>query len=111
ISDRESRYKLIGLINRGIMNNGFLLLRQIIDVLDDVEFFGCAQYHIHAGNFGDFLGFQLRIAAYNRDIGIWRVLRSEEHTSELQSREKLVCRLLPEKNKSEIQTRESVVFR
>src|SRR5690606_41070249 len=26
-----------------------------------------------------------------------RVLRSEEHTSELQSRENLVCRLLPEK--------------
>src|SRR5690606_40751171 len=28
-------------------------------------------------------------------------LRSEEHTSELQSRENLVCRLLLEKNKSE----------
>src|SRR5690606_41769974 len=27
----------------------------------------------------------------------WRRLRSEEHTSELQSREKLVCRLLLEK--------------
>src|SRR5690606_41927335 len=29
-------------------------------------------------------------------------LRSEEHTSELQSREKLVCRLLPEKKKHQI---------
>src|SRR5690606_40670506 len=28
-----------------------------------------------------------------------RVARSEEHTSELQSRENLVCRLLPEKKK------------
>src|SRR5690606_528462 len=28
-----------------------------------------------------------------------RILRSEEHTSELQSREKLVCRLLLEKKK------------
>src|SRR5690606_40722803 len=28
--------------------------------------------------------------------------RSEEHTSELQSREKLVCRLLPEKTKSKV---------
>src|SRR5690606_7115113 len=28
-----------------------------------------------------------------------KTLRSEEHTSELQSREKLVCRLLPEKKK------------
>src|SRR5436309_9895264 len=30
-----------------------------------------------------------------------RAARSEEHTSELQSREKLVCRLLLEKNKGE----------
>src|SRR5690606_40305168 len=32
--------------------------------------------------------------------------RSEEHTSELQSREKLVCRLLPEKKKQE----ENIVY-
>src|SRR5690606_41994842 len=31
-------------------------------------------------------------------LGLW--LRSEEHTSELQSREKLVCRLLLEKTKT-----------
>src|SRR3712207_8879509 len=30
----------------------------------------------------------------------WSVLRSEEHTSELQSRQYLVCRLLLEKNKT-----------
>src|SRR5690606_39908370 len=30
---------------------------------------------------------------------IWDIPRSEEHTSELQSREKLVCRLLLEKKK------------
>src|SRR5690606_39597218 len=30
-------------------------------------------------------------------IGVWRTARSEEHTSELQSRENLVCRLLLEK--------------
>src|SRR5690606_41110504 len=29
----------------------------------------------------------------------WRLVRSEEHTSELQSRENLVCRLLLEKKK------------
>src|SRR3712207_8887690 len=29
----------------------------------------------------------------------WRVLRSEEHTSELQSRQYIVCRLLLEKKK------------
>src|SRR3712207_9260571 len=32
---------------------------------------------------------------------LWEVLRSEEHTSELQSRQYLVCRLLLEKKKIE----------
>src|SRR5690606_41744661 len=31
--------------------------------------------------------------------GHWTAVRSEEHTSELQSRENLVCRLLPEQKK------------
>src|SRR5438445_6011283 len=35
--------------------------------------------------------------------GPWYVLRSEEHTSELQSRQYLVCRLLLEKKKKKIQ--------
>src|SRR3712207_7892367 len=36
-----------------------------------------------------------------RDSGVWFVnARSEEHTSELQSRQYLVCRLLLEKNKA-----------
>src|SRR5207302_9282248 len=34
-----------------------------------------------------------------RGESVIRSARSEEHTSELQSREKLVCRLLPEKKK------------
>src|SRR5436309_10729001 len=36
-----------------------------------------------------------------------RLLRSEEHTSELQSRENLVCRLLLEKKKTKIKTQSS----
>src|SRR2546428_10117586 len=36
-------------------------------------------------------------------IGVRRVTRSEEHTSELQSRSDLVCRLLLEKKKLQIQ--------
>src|SRR3712207_8801562 len=32
-------------------------------------------------------------------LGVWERLRSEEHTSELQSRQYLVCRLLLEKKK------------
>src|SRR5690606_40534223 len=44
------------------------------------------------------------IAAYERgeistELFINHIIRSEEHTSELQSRENLVCRLLPEKKK------------
>src|SRR6202043_819235 len=37
----------------------------------------------------------------NSDLGGRRIIRSEEHTSELQSRPHLVCRLLLEKNKTQ----------
>src|SRR5690606_41051632 len=37
----------------------------------------------------------------------WRPHRSEEHTSELQSRENLVCRLLLEKKKDKRSTRQT----
>src|SRR5690606_41231142 len=36
---------------------------------------------------------------HSRRSGTWETLRSEEHTSELQSRENLVCRLLLDKKK------------
>src|SRR2546430_12415472 len=39
------------------------------------------------------------IAYYNGGPGMPRVIRSEEHTSELQSQSNLVCRLLLEKKK------------
>src|SRR3954465_14622861 len=35
----------------------------------------------------------------NKDLGGRRIIRSEEHTSELQSHDNLVCRLLLEKKK------------
>src|SRR5437870_8030357 len=38
-------------------------------------------------------------ARQNRFLKLWRRPRSEEHTSELQSRGHFVCRLLPEKKK------------
>src|SRR5690606_41497679 len=41
-----------------------------------------------------------RIAVYGVDPATRRLSRSEEHTSELQSRENLVCRLLLEKKKT-----------
>src|SRR5690606_35689139 len=37
---------------------------------------------------------------FNTLVSIKRLMRSEEHTSELQSRENLVCRLLLEKKKN-----------
>src|SRR5438445_8363352 len=40
-----------------------------------------------------------RLVAVRLGIGAWRGVRSEEHTSELQSRQYLVCRLLLEKKK------------
>src|SRR3989440_7296646 len=47
-----------------------------------------------------FLEFSDRMVAKHRiDGGIQRISRSEEHTSELQSRSDLVCRLLLEKKK------------
>src|SRR5690625_1671538 len=44
---------------------------------------------------GDIKGYNIRHVNFNRFIEI--ILRSEEHTSELQSRGHLVCRLLLEK--------------
>src|SRR5690554_7678919 len=38
-----------------------------------------------------------------KDVNKFKILRSEEHTSELQSRPHLVCRLLLEKKKTKIQ--------
>src|SRR5690606_40207615 len=45
---------------------------------------------------------RINSASYHRPyVAVW-IERSEEHTSELQSREKLVCRLLLEKKKAVI---------
>src|SRR5690606_41068302 len=42
-------------------------------------------------------GLVANLLAFNLGVEIGQLLRSEEHTSELQSRENLVCRLLLEK--------------
>src|SRR3712207_7557958 len=43
---------------------------------------------------------QGRVHGLEYELGVWTNLRSEEHTSELQSRQYLVCRLLLEKKKN-----------
>src|SRR5207249_8149910 len=55
------------------------------------------------------IGLVWMIYAYRRapTVGLWAPLpRSEEHTSELQSRFDLVCRLLLEKKKQEVSSSE-----
>src|SRR5207302_10632140 len=56
--------------------------------------FGDFGTRLLVGNFGDGT-----ISAYDITSGTFQGQRSEEHTSELQSRENLVCRLLLEKKK------------
>src|SRR3712207_8680896 len=59
-----------------------------------------------SGNRGDegWLRCNCRLAAAQRvaEHRLWSELRSEEHTSELQSRQYLVCRLLLEKKNKDI---------
>src|SRR5690606_41043120 len=62
------------------------------------------QTTVFTKSLGASFGFVILLSIFI-DIGvqlnIWRVLRSEEHTSELQSRENLVCRLLLEKKNTQ----------
>src|SRR5436309_6344896 len=48
---------------------------------------------------------RISVSSSTRRLGDDTDMRSEEHTSELQSRENLVCRLLLEKKKDEITTK------
>src|SRR2546422_3014564 len=50
-----------------------------------------------------------RLARFRRSGGQRLRMRSEEHTSELQSRLHLVCRLLLEKKKQKTRTHESAI--
>ena len=47
-------------------------------------------------------GMAAGLAYVGAQTGLFQTLRSEEHTSELQSRTNLVCRLLLEKKKKQI---------
>src|SRR3712207_8643101 len=47
----------------------------------------------------DLRGLKIRMYPDQLATAVWNNLRSEEHTSELQSRQYLVCRLLLEKKK------------
>src|SRR3712207_8062262 len=57
---------------------------------------------------GDVLGRRL-LAQQPVGQPVGRPLRSEEHTSELQSRQYLVCRLLLEKKKTQLKTKSCIL--
>src|SRR5690606_41219472 len=70
----------------------------------DIPTYGC--WNVHASLLPRWRGaapIQRAIEAGDAETGVCLMQmekgRSEEHTSELQSREKLVCRLVPEKKK------------
>src|SRR3712207_396273 len=50
----------------------------------------------------DYLKERLPVPVINPGLVMYKVCRSEEHTSELQSRQYLVCRLLLEKKKNQL---------
>src|SRR5258707_14334646 len=52
-----------------------------------------------SGSINQAVGIESRVPLVRRDLIVKIGLRSEEHTSELQSRQYLVCRLLLEKKK------------
>src|SRR3712207_8981811 len=62
-------------------------------------------------NKSDQLGFTHRyITSQDRSDKAGLTLRSEEHTSELQSRQYLVCRLLLEKKKKTVRTQYNTIY-
>src|SRR2546428_1963079 len=76
---------------------------------------GYYQYHAVSGNTTQLRIFKLRVCRLWQSVLVrrsqraqmrWERFRSEEHTSELQSRSDLVCRLLLEKKKKEALPRE-----
>src|SRR5690606_39771658 len=81
-------------------------------IRDEAAAAGPVDFTGRSGDPGDLVGSLLRVTGQFDDdrtvfldnrthngIAGFYVVRSEEHTSELQSRENLVCRLLLEKNK------------
>src|SRR5256886_7732766 len=62
---------------------------------------GFALFLVHGLNYSiEFTGGTLIQVQTKEAVGTERVIRSEEHTSELQSQSNLVCRLLLEKKKT-----------
>src|SRR3712207_8613722 len=84
------------------------LFRSVRETVTKWEFVGLRNF---ARIFGDrTVGEALRVTAIFVGVGVSvQMARSEEHTSELQSRQYLVCRLLLEKNKNGPRGRSSTV--
>src|SRR5690606_40221222 len=91
---RTSRNLLHNYVNSGA-------IRQLIIVLDKVRKFKAALFNLQVESIDcNFYNSQkLNILQGGFSALFYGEIRSEEHTSELQSRENLVCRLLLEKKK------------
>src|SRR5690606_41993533 len=80
-------------------HDGICRLDNSIDIVNGLRLFDlCYDQRMASFSFNDLLTLHnILCRAYERHrYPICAVVRSEEHTSELQSREKLVCRLLLE---------------
>src|SRR3989442_11869795 len=80
------------------------LFRSVIDSQNPRRLFLRRRAADHARDVLSLDGIEREIAAQIRQRFLSRCRRSEEHTSELQSRPHLVCRLLLEKKKKETET-------
>src|SRR5690606_40227414 len=83
------------IVGDGELKNDLLSLRKELDVEDNVQFTGFVKNPFSYIKNADLM---LVSSAYEGfGLVVCEAMRSEEHTSELQSRENLVCRLLLEK--------------
>src|SRR5687768_17809711 len=94
-----------------VLKGAFLFLGDLIRAMDGyvtIDFMACSSYGAGTSSSGEVrLSKDLDVGIEGRDVIIVEdivdtglTLRSEEHTSELQSRLQLVCRPLLENNKS-----------
>src|SRR5690606_39728942 len=79
-------------------------------LVDPLRVRGRAALHIPSAGFLRPASLRFERGRKNPESFYERWLRSEEHTSELQSRENLVCRLLLEKKKKQQLTKQSTTW-
>src|SRR5690554_7320617 len=89
------------------VRNGYWLLlsseqsfKPTANLAADIAVAICTHHRLAAGDKWHQPGIGTALSSQGLGLGIYPMIRSEEHTSELQSRPHLVCRLLLEKKKN-----------